>query len=200
MKIIIVGGAGEIGKAVVAELSQRHEVVVAGRSRGDVKVDVNDCHSIEEMYKTVGKVDAVISAFGKAEFDSLDKMTPKRYQLGLQNKLMGQVNLVLLGMQHVNDKGSFTLTSGILNQHPLKGATSSAMANGAIDSFVKVAAVDMPRGIRINVVSPTILSESMEKYGELFKGFTPVPAATVAKAYSNSVEGVETGQLYKVGY
>lgn len=200
MKIIVVGGTGAIGSAVVKELSQRHEVIVAGRSQGQVMVDITDVKLIEHMYDEVGAFDAVISTVGKAEFDRLENMTPARYQLGLQNKLMGQVNLVLAGMKRINAGGSFTLTSGILNQDPLRSASSSAMANGGIDAFVKAAAIDMSRGIRINVVSPTVLIESMDKFAELFRGYVPVSADIVAQAYSKSVEGAQTGQVYRVGY
>jgi len=125
-------------------------------------------------------------------------MTEKEYAVGLQSKLMGQVNLVLLGLKYVNDNSSFTLTSGILNRDPILYGSSAAMVNGALDGFVKGAALEMPRNIRINVVSPTVLTESMDQYGAYFRGFNPVQASKVALAYSKSVEGRQTGQVYNV--
>jgi uncharacterized protein YbjT (DUF2867 family) len=47
MKVIVVGGTGTIGKAVVQELSPRHEVITAGKSRGDVQVDITSTESIK---------------------------------------------------------------------------------------------------------------------------------------------------------
>lgn len=200
MKVIVIGGTGTIGQAVVKELSPRHEVIVVGHAHGDVQVDIGNSESIEKMYQTIGKFDALIATTGKVYARRLSEMTANHYAVGLQNKLMGQVNLVLLGLHYINDEGSFTLTSGILNQEPIRGTSSAAMVNGALDSFVKSAAIDMPRGVRINVVSPTVLTESMNKYADYFRGFVPVDAAIVALAYSKSVEGAQTGQVYRVGY
>lgn len=200
MKIIIVGGTGTIGKAVVKELAQRHEVIVAGHSSGDVQVNALDRKSIENMYKSIGKFDAVISTIGKLEIAALTDMTQEKYFVGLSDKLMGQVNLVLAGIPFINDNGSFTLTSGILSHDPVRLGSSASMVNGALDSFVKAAAIEMPRGIRINVVSPTVLTEAMDTYAPYFRGFEPVPGARVAQAYSKSVEGAQTGQVYRVGW
>lgn len=200
MKIIVIGGTGTIGKAVVKELGQRHTIIVASHKHGDVHVDVQNLQSIEAMYKSVGKVDAVVMTVGKVHFDALDKMTHEHYLIGLNDKLMGQVNMVLAGIDYINDGGSFTLTSGILSHDPIRFGSSASMVNGAIDGFVVGAAIEMPRGIRINAVSPTVLAESMDAYGEYFRGYEPVTAECVAHAFSKSVEGAQTGKVYKVGY
>jgi NAD(P)-dependent dehydrogenase (short-subunit alcohol dehydrogenase family) len=198
MKIIVVGGTGTIGKAVVKELTKRHTVIVAGFSRGDVKIDIKDIKSIETMYKSIGQFDAVVSTVGKVHFGDFNEMTSENYFVGINDKLMGQVNLVLAGLKYINDAGSFTLTSGILSGDPIRYGSSASMVNGAIDSFVIASAIEMPRMIRINSISPTVLSESMEAYGDYFHGFEPAPAARVAIAYSKSVEGAQTGQIYRV--
>ena len=67
------------------------------------------------------------------------------------------------------------------------------MVNGALDAFVRAAAIELPRGIRINSVSPTAVAESMPKIGQLFAGFRPVTAADAALGYVRSVEGGPTG-------
>lgn len=198
MNIIVIGGTGTIGKAVVTELSKRHTVIVAGFSHGDVKVDIKNLKSIESMYKSVGKFDAVVSTVGKVHFGSFVEMTPEQFFIGLNDKLMGQVNLVLTGLNYINDAGSFTLTSGILSDDPIRYGSSASMVNGAIDSFVRASAIEMPHQIRINSVSPTIVAESMGAYGEYFHGYEPAPAARVALAFSKSVEGAQTGQVFKV--
>ncbi|KTD55709.1 dehydrogenase [Legionella santicrucis] len=198
MRIVVIGGTGTLGRAVVKELSSRHEVIIAARQNGDVFVDITEHHSIENMYKTLGRVDSVILTTGTVYFGALDEMTGSQYCIGLNNKLMGQVNTVLIGLPYVNDGGSFTLTSGILNRDPIRYGSSAAMVNGALDGFVKGAAIEMSRGVRINVVSPTVLQESMIDYADYFPGFIPVPAAKAAIAYSKSVEGTQTGQLYCV--
>jgi NAD(P)-dependent dehydrogenase (short-subunit alcohol dehydrogenase family) len=174
--------------------------VVVGHSRGDYQVDISSKESIVKMYKSIGKFDALVCASGSVHFGKLAKMSDALYRLGIDNKLMGQVNLVLKGMNFINDAGSFTLTSGILSQEPIMTGSSGSMINGAIDAFAKSAAIEMPRGIRINSVSPTVILEAMEKYGPYFRGFNPVPVAKAALAYSKSVEGMQTGQTYTVLY
>lgn len=198
MKIIVVGGTGTIGKAVVKELATRHSIVTVGHHSGDVQADILDTNSIEKMYQSLGKFDAVISAAGNVHFGPLHTLTPELCDVGLKSKLMGQVNVVLIGMKYINDRGSFTLTSGILSDDPIVAGASASMVNRAVDGFVIGSSIELPRGIRINSVSPTVLTESLDAYGDFFHGFGSVPANRVALAYSKSVEGAQTGQIYKV--
>ena len=198
MKIIVVGGKGTIGSAVVKELSIRHEVIIASRSGGDVVCDIKSEDSVRSMFEKVGEFDAVVSAVGHVHFEDFASMTPAKYEIGLKDKLMGQVSLVLLGSQFIKDRGSFTLTSGILNHDPIRAGSSAAMVNGAIEGFVRGCAIELPRGLRINAICPTIVAESMGAYEPYFRGFNPVPVAKVALAYSKSVEGLQTGQVYQV--
>lgn len=200
MKIIVIGGTGKIGQAVVKELIQRHTVIVAAHQHGDIKVDITDVTSIEKMYQSAGKFDAVVSTVGKVHFGELAEMKPDDYLIGIKDKLMGQVNLVVIGQRHINDNGSFTLTSGILSSDPIRTGSSASMVNAAIDGFVRGSAIELPRNIRINAVSPTVILESMDAYAAYFRGYEPVPAARAAMAYSKSVEGHQTGQVYQVGY
>lgn len=200
MRIIVVGGNGTIGSAVVKELSRQHEVISVGYTRGDLTCDITSEDSIRSMYEKAGKFHAVVSATGKVVFDDFSEMNSAKYQIGLMDKLMGQVNLVLIGRRFIEDQGSFTLTSGILAHDPIRKGSSASMVNNAIQGFVRGAAIEFSNGIRINAVSPTILTESMEQYGSLFRGYNPAPAHKVALAYVKSVEGLQTGQVYTVGY
>ena len=199
MRILIVGGAGTVGKAAAMELGRRHEIVRAGRSSGDLTVDVMDEASVKAMYAKLGKVDAVVTCVGHVHFGPVATMTPEQFRKGLNDKLMGQVNLVLLGMNNVNDNGSFTLTSGVLDRDPVRQGANAAAVNGAIGAFVKGAAIEMPRGIRINAVSPGLLEDSVVKYDGFFPGHEPVSAARVGLAYAKSVDGALTGQVICVG-
>ncbi|QKG83676.1 short chain dehydrogenase [Kroppenstedtia pulmonis] len=198
MKIIIVGASGAIGQAVMKELEKKHEIIRAGRNGIDVTVDITSVDSIKNMYAQVGKVDAVISTTGGAHFGPVSELTPELNEIGIESKLKGQINLVLLGMDYVNNGGNFTLTTGIMMDDPIPQGASAAMANGGVKAFVKSASIEMPRGIRINSVSPNVLQESLEKYGEFFPGFEAVPASRVALAFKKSVEGAQTGQNYEV--
>lgn len=199
MRILIVGGSGTVGKAAARELSRRHEIIHAGRSSGDLTVDAMSEESVKAMYAKLGKVDAVITTVGHVHFGPVATMTPEQFRKGLNDKLMGQVNIVLLGMNNVNDNGSFTLTSGILDRDPVRQGANAATVNGAIGAFVKGAAIEMPRGLRINTVSPGLLEDSAVKYDGFFPGHEPVTAARVGLAYAKSVEGALTGQVICVG-
>lgn len=200
MKIIVIGGTGIIGQAIVAELGSRHDLVLVGHGSGDICVDIKNSDSIKKMYQTIGKFDALIAATGKVIFAPFDHLTEEKFNVSLQDKLMGQINLVLIGREFINDQGSYTLTSGILNHDPIKTSCAAATVNGALEGFVKSAAIELSKGIRINLVSPTVITEAMDKYADYFRGYQPVPASIAALAYSKSVEGLQTGQIYKVGY
>lgn len=198
MRIVLVGASGTIGQAVAKELGERHEIVTAGSRSGDVRMDVTDAASIRAGLAQAAPFDALVSAAGKVKFAPLDAMTEADYAIGLKDKLMGQINLVLVGREFIQDGGSFTLTSGVLTHDPIRFGSSASMVNGAIDAFVRSAAIELPRGLRINAVSPGVLVESMSAYGPFFRGHEPVPAARVALAYAKSAEGARTGQVFEV--
>ncbi|MDM5053303.1 short chain dehydrogenase [Aeromonas dhakensis] len=198
MKIVIVGASGTIGSAVSDLLAKDHQVIRVGHSQGDATVDMRDPASIKALFAKLGQFDALVVASGSVAFNALTEMTDEQWQVGLESKLMGQINLTRAAIPHLNDRGSITLISGILSEEPINWGTSATTINGAIDHFVKAAACELPRGLRINVVSPTVLTESMDKYTSFFPGFVPVPAARVAQAYQRSVLGVQTGQVFRV--
>lgn len=195
MKIIVVGAGGDIGKAVCNELDQRHDLIAVGRTSGDILVDMSDRDAVQKMYARVGSVDAVVCTAGDVHFGPLQEQTPEMLAQGVQHKVMGQINLVLCGMNHVAEGGSFTLTSGVLDRDPVVGGVGAATANGALGGFVVGAAIEMPRGLRVNVVSPGLLDISVPRYGHLFAGHDPVSAQRVGRAYAKSVEGAVTGQV-----
>jgi len=195
MKIIVVGATGAVGKTAVDALSGRHEIIRVGRSGGDLKIDINDIDSIRKMYAEVGEFDAVISAVGSVHFGPVDEMNGEQFMTGLNFKVLPQVNLVLEGIDLISDGGSFTLTSGVINRDPIRGGSSAAATNGAIDGFVAGAAVEMPRGIRINAVSPEVLESCREAYDGFFPGHVHVSNEAVGLAYVKAVEGCRSGQV-----
>ncbi|WP_236174712.1 short chain dehydrogenase [Pseudomonas pseudonitroreducens] len=198
MKIILIGASGTLGKAVANELGPRHEIIRVGRNSGDLHVDITDSASIRALFEQTGGFDALISAAGKVHFGALAEMGEAEIAVGLKDKLMGQVNLVLIGSQYANDGASFTLTTGILSEQPIVLGSSASLVNGAVEGFVRSAALELPRGQRINAVSPNVLVESMEGYAPFFRGFKPVPAADAALGFARSVEGKQSGQVYKI--
>ncbi len=202
MKIVLIGATGTIGQAVKSLFDNQsdYDVISVGNTSGDYQVDISNLNSIQQLYKKIGNFDALVSTAGQVAFNTLTELTPDEWQVGLQNKLMGQVHLVTEGLKYINEKGSFTLTSGLLSHDPIKYGTSASMVNSAIEGFVRAASIEMPKACRINVVNPTLLEESVPQFGDYFKGFIPVPAAQVAQAYLKSVAGLQTGQTYKVGW
>jgi NAD(P)-dependent dehydrogenase (short-subunit alcohol dehydrogenase family) len=195
MKIIVIGAEGDIGRAACAELSMRHDIVKVGRNSGDIHADIADRASIDAMYRQAGTVDAVVSTAGSVHFGPLSEFTEDQVMLGLKDKVMGQINVVLAGLNTVNGGGSFTLTSGVLDRDPIRMGTGAATANGALGGFVVGAAIEMPRGLRLNVVSPGLLEVSEKRYGSLFRGHELVSSKRVGLAFARSVEGAVTGQV-----
>lgn len=193
MKVVVVGGTGTIGRAVVQALSGRHEVIAVGKSRGDHQADITSKDSIQRLFQTLAPFDALVSVTGTGAFKGLAELTDEDFQFSLSNKLMGQVNLTRLALPHLREKGSITLTSGVLSQQPMKGSAAISLVNAAVEGFGRAAALEAPRGIRVNVVSPPWVTETLDAMG--MKGVQGMPAAQVARAYVESLEGGRTGEV-----
>ena len=191
MKIIIIGATGTIGKAVAERLSNKHDIIKVGHRDGEFQVDLGSKSSIESLFSNIGRFDAVICTAGAAGFAPFSKLDDTAYELALSNKLMGQINLVRVGQDHINDGGSFTLTAGILSREPMPGSVVISLANGALESFSKAAALELDRGLRVNTVSPVFVKETMEMMG--MDSTAGLSAADTAKAYEVALEGEYNG-------
>jgi NAD(P)-dependent dehydrogenase (short-subunit alcohol dehydrogenase family) len=198
MRVLVVGASGVLGQSVVAALDG-HEIVAASRA-GRHRVDVKDPASIAALYAEVGTVDAVVCAAGVTPFNVFPSLALADYRAGLEDKLLGQIELVRQGVNHVADGGSFTLVSGVLSADPIATGAVASTVNGAVDAFVLAASISLPRGLRINAVSATAFSETWASYAEFFPGFLPVPVSDVARAFVKSISGGQTGQVFRVGY
>jgi NAD(P)-dependent dehydrogenase (short-subunit alcohol dehydrogenase family) len=192
MRILLIGASGTIGKAVSDALAT-HDLIFASLGKSAEQVDISNPDSIRRLYQRVGRVDAVVSAAGQARFKPLRELTDADFDFSLRNKLMGQVNLVRFGFDSVNDGGSFTLTGGTLAQNPMPGGAAISLVNAGLEGFGRGAAVEAPRNIRVNVVSPPWVSETLKAMGQDPSG--GLPAETVAKAYVDSVTGTKTGAV-----
>ena len=198
MKILIIGGRGTIGSKVSAHFSKKHEVITAGRTSGDVTVDMTDSASITAMFEKTGKIDAVVCTAGEAKWAEFDALSEDDFYIGIKSKLMGQVNLVRIGRDYMNAGGSFTLSTGILADHPVLMTTSAAMVNGGIHSFVKAACLELKNNLRINVVSSGLVEDAVDHYEAYFPGHNPIPMKKVVNGFVKSVEGANTGEIIRM--
>lgn len=195
MRIIIVGAAGTAGRAITTLMAERgHQVITVGRSTGDIRCDISEEDQLAGLWQQVGTVDAVLSAAGDVTFSPLQQLSSRDFQDAWSQKALAQINLVRTGLQHVTPRGSFTLMSGILARDPVLSGAAAATVNGAVEAFVRSAAIEIaPR--RVNAVSPSVFTESLDAYGEVFPGFSPVDVAAVARGFRKAVEGGATGQI-----
>src|SRR6202051_5153961 len=199
MKIVLIGANGKIGELVqTAMAGAGHEIVKVGRKSGDFQVDIENRESIRQLYQAVGSFDAVANAAGEVVFAPLSQLTAENWQFSLGSKLMGQISLVQEAIPFINEKGSFTLVSGILNDDPIFAGVAASTVSGALEAFVRATAIELPKGLRINVVSPTMLKESESQYAQFFIGMIPVEGWKVGQAYKRAILGAQTGRVYKV--
>lgn len=195
-KVIVIGASGKIGAAALSGLGH-HDIVTASRSGNgcDHQVDIGDEESIRDLFKQVGSFDAVVNTVGVCEYADFAEMTEQQWMTTVLSKMMGQINLVRIGQEMINDGGSFSLISGILSSKAIPMAIADATTSGAIDTFVKCVAYEMQRGIRVNAINPTVIAEAWDVYGEMMSGFQPVPGALVGKAFARSVDGFISGEV-----
>lgn len=197
MRVMLVGGSGTIGKRLAPQLAQRHEIVVAGRTSGEVHVDITSAESIEAMYREVPDVDAVVGIAASGALDEFGSLTEEELLDNMRGKFFGQANLVLIGQRYVNPGGSFTLTSGVFADVPAKRVTGGAVVSGALHSFVLSAALELDGRYRVNVVSPTMVGDSVDEYADLFPGLSSVPMDTLVEHYVDCIEDDGTGQIIR---
>lgn len=198
MKILIIGGNGTIGSKVSSYFSIKHEVLIAGRSGGDLLVELSNSESIEVLFKKIGPLDAIICAAGEAKWAPFNDLSEEDFYIGIRSKLMGQVNLVRIGKKYLNPNGSITLTTGILADDPVIMTTSAAMVNGAIHSFVRAVVLELDNGIRVNAVSLGLVEDAVDKYEDYFPGHNPIPMDKMLRGYIRSVEGKPNGEIIRI--
>jgi NAD(P)-dependent dehydrogenase (short-subunit alcohol dehydrogenase family) len=201
MKVVLVGAHGTIGSKVNQALKEAgHQVVPVGRKTGDFWADISNPESVRELYRKIGEFDAVANASGDVAFASLEQLTPEQWTHSLNSKLMGQIHLVQEALPFIREGGSFTLVSGILSAEPIRAGVAATVVNRAIEGFAMAAACELPKSLRINVISPAMLEEAKDAYGAFFPGFKPVLGADVAQAYVKAICGVQTGKTFRVGF
>ena len=198
MRVVVVGASGTVGQAVAHAFRQQGDEVIEASRRSEPPLDITDPASIDAFFDHVGAVDAIVSATGSTPFVSVNEATAEEFQKGLSNKLLGQINLVLYGKKYLNDGGSVTLSAGILNHHPVGGSVISSTVNGGLEAFAHAAALELERGLRVNVVSASVIAEALDSYGEYFVGFEPIPAARAASYFVRSAHGIENGETFLV--
>ncbi|TAH04882.1 MAG: short chain dehydrogenase [Sphingobacteriales bacterium] len=195
-RIIIVGATGTMGKYLATALESEHEIVRVATKSGDYEVDITSTDAIEKFYKEVGEFDALISTAGPTFVGPWKNLTDKEFRKGVEGKMMGQINLVLIGQHYINPKGSFTLITGALTHEPQINFANASAANGAVEGFVRAAAIELQNGIRINAVSPTVI-ENSPHYFPYFPGEIPTTMKQLEFGFKKSLFGAVTGQIIK---
>src|SRR6476620_7395249 len=197
MKIVIVGATGTMGKYLVSAFEKDHEIIRVASKGGDFQADITSTESITNLYKQVGSFDALISTAGPTFVGPWQQLTDKEFRKGVEGKMMGQINLVLIGQHYINPGGSFTLITGALTHEPQKNFANASAANAAVEGFVKGAAIELEKGIRINAVSPGVI-ENSPQYFPFFPGEVPVTMKQLEYGFRKSVSGANTGQVIRL--
>src|SRR6202795_4450411 len=197
MRVVVVG-KGTIGSAISKALEEKgHEVVPVSRNSGKFRADISDSESLKALFSSIGPFNAVANAAGDVFPGPYEQITDEQWAKSIKSKGMGQINLVRVALPFIADKGSFTLVSGVLTDEYTYSGTIGATINHLVEGFVKGAATELPRGLRINCISPTVLTESVA-YHPYFPGFIPVDAWEVGQAYLRAISNPITGRILKL--
>ena len=197
MKIIVLGASGLIGSALVQALSPKHEIVRAGRN-GDVRVDYTNGQSVKKMFEQVGGFDALaVAVGGDSIFKGYEDLTVEDFEYGFQRKFLAQIRLVRTGTSYARDGASFTLSSGFLSDYPNPASAATGPINAAVDAFGRTVGPLLPRGIRLNVVSPGPVSPAPAVSPEQARRGV-VTAEQAAAGYVDSIEGTMNGEVLRI--
>lgn len=187
-RVLVIGSSGLLGSHLVKALQGKADVVEASFSRAPLHVDIADPASLRRLFAQVGTVDAIACAAGMARFVPWASATDDDWAHGVANKLMGQVNVARLGAPHVRDGGAITLTTGVLAQHPIPGGAIFTTANAAVEGFARAAAVEIGPRVRVNVVSPGWITETL-----VAMGMDPAPGLPASEAAGYYIRQMESG-------
>ena len=191
---VLVIGSGHIGRAAATEIARYHEVTTLSRST-EPAVDLAHPDTLRAALTAGAPYDALVIAVGHVRFAPIAELTDADFVSGFEGKVLPQIQATLVASDVLNDGGSVTLTTGILAREHIRGSSVAAMANGAVESFVMAASRELPRGLRLNAVSPTWLT-SAPAYAEAFAGMPPVTPERVGGAFLRSVASAETGRIF----
>ena len=194
-KIIVVGATGKLGRVVVEGLQKDYEVIRAGRSGPDLKIDAFDFESVSDILASVGPFDGLVSCIGGTPFKTFEELTMDDFAAGLSTKCFSQLNLAKAAIPFLSENGSITLTSGIIGDEPIIAGSCAAAANGALNMCVSTLAAEYAGKLRINVVSPSIIENSVDHYGMLFDGFEPTSNKSIIHAYRRTISAPITGRV-----
>lgn len=197
-KVIVVGASGVLGGAVAAGLDKDYDVVRAGRNGADLVLDASNVEQLEAAFKQAGPIDGLVVCIGHVPFEPFATVDLEAFSAGIMNKFMHQANLVRAVLPHLSDNGSIVLTSGILADEPLIGSSCAAAANGAVHAFVMAVAAELAGRVRINVVSPSVVEDSVEGYGDFFDGFEATSMASLVKGYRRCLAGPISGRVLRI--
>lgn len=196
MKIIIVGATGTMGMYLSDAFEKEYEIIRVASKGGDIQADITSTESIENLFRQVGPFDALISTAGPTFVGPWNTLNDAAFRKGVEGKMMGQINLVLIGQHYINPKGSFTLITGALTHEPQLNFANASAANGAVEGFVRAAAIELQNGIRINAVSPNVI-ENSPHYFPYFPGEIPTTMKQLEYCFRKSVFGAKTGHIIK---
>ena len=196
MKIVIIGASGTMGSYLSTSFEKDHEVIRVGHRSEDIQVDLTSPKAIENMYKEIGAFDALVCTAGPTFAGPWKNLTDQAFRQGVEGKMMGQINLVLIGQHYINPKGSFTLITGAVTHEPQKNFANASAANAAVEGFVRAAAIELENGIRINAMSPNVI-ENSPHYFPFFPGEMPTTMKQLEYGFRKSVFGANTGQVIR---
>jgi NAD(P)-dependent dehydrogenase (short-subunit alcohol dehydrogenase family) len=195
-KIVVVGATGRLGRVVVGGLND-YEVIRAGRSGPDLKIDALNFESVSDVFASIGTFDGLISCIGGTPFKTFEELTMEDFALGLSKKCFSQLNLAKAAIPYLTENGSITLTSGIIGDEPILAGSCAAAANGALNTCVSTLAAEYAGKLRINIVSPSIIENSVEDYGMLFDGFEPTSKKRIVEAYRRTISAPISGKVLR---
>ncbi|MDC3315131.1 short chain dehydrogenase [Candidatus Thioglobus sp.] len=195
-KIIVVGSTGRLGRVVVSGLED-YEVIRAGRSGPDLKIDALDFESVSDVFASVGSFDGLVSCIGGTPFKTFEELTMEDFATGLSKKCFSQLNLAKAAIPFLTENGSITLTSGIIGDEPILAGSCAAAANGALNMSVSTLAAEYAGKLRINIVSPSIIENSVEDYGMLFDGFEPTSEKRIIEVYRRTISAPISGRVLR---
>lgn len=195
-RVLVIGATGLLGKAITSKFGSDIDVIQASRNSSEYAVDLANPQSLQALFDNVGIVDAIVCTAGVAEFKPFAQTQDSDWQFGIENKMMGQINVIRYGEKYLTQEGSIVLTTGVLAQSPMPGSAIVSAVNAAVEGAIRALSLELEH-IRINAISPGWISETLTTLG--MDASQGIPASDVAQYYIDAINTSNSGDIIVAG-
>ncbi|NNF18189.1 MAG: SDR family oxidoreductase [Flavobacteriaceae bacterium] len=162
-KILMIGGSHGIGKSIVQEIQDTHEVHVASRTNDGLEGLNVHYHKLDVLADDLdtsalpGSLDGFIYCPGSITLKPFKMLKLDDFRSEMELNFFSLVKILQAVMPKMTEGGSVVLFSTVAVGTGMPFHASVAAAKGAIEGFARAMAAEYAPKVRINVIAPSLV-------------------------------------------